>query len=385
MADATSQVSPAQLQQQNNAIRGAILANGVSRLQQISAQAIDPAGLAGGPIQIQPQNVGLIRGFLIQVDATLANTDGANDATLTEHGLANILTGVTYNDFNNIDRVVTTGRHLNMLASAKNNMVFGGAYAPNVPEQFGNNYPVQKAPATIAHGAQADVTQFYYLPLAYAKTDLRGAVYAGLIGATSQIKLTLNPTPFDAAGTSIDAVYQGGAGGYKANTKVTVTVYQDYIDQLPMTQGQPILPPIDLSTIYDLKRTTDAGLVANQDFGVNYANFRTFLSTMLIFNNGGVFNAGSDINSFALTLANASNLWKYTPKVAAMLARGQFMADPPPGTYWFDSRQAPVNTQVWGNAQLVVNANTVNAGASLEVSYEAFAMTQTIGGAGSLT
>lgn len=380
---AVAGVDPAQLQAQNNAIRQMILSNGIARLQQISSQSVNVAGLNGSPVAIQPQNVGIIRGFLVQIDAVLTNTGGAA-ANLTAFGLWNLLSRVGFTDFNNIDRINTRGFMLGMLNSAKNNMVFGGAYAPNIPVDFGNNYPVQTGPQSIAAGASANLSMFLYVPLAYAKSDLRGAVYAGLIGAVSKLSLTLNPNPVVAAGGETDAVYAGSAGAYGNGGNVQITVYQDYIDQLPMNQGQPILPPVDLSTIYDLKDTSQSGFVANQDFGIGYANFRTFLSTCLVFDNGGQLNPGTDITSFALTLANASNIWKYGPKVAAMLARGQFMADPPAGAYWFDSRQAPVNTQQWGNAELVVNASTVNAGAKLLVGYEAFAMTQTIGAAGSL-
>lgn len=382
MAD---QMTPAQLTAQNASIRQTLLQMGVARLQQISAQTYDPATI-GGPVTVNPTNVGLIRGFLIQVDATFTAHDAA---ALTEMGAANVISRINYNDFNNIDRITTTGAHLNVLASAKNNMVFGGCYAPNVPTGFGKNYAVQQAPNNVAGGADATLCEFFYLPLAYAALDLRGAVYAGLTGATSRIDITLNPNPFSAvpsgsAGYDDGAVYQGAAGNYKAGSRVKVTVYQDYIDQIPMVNGQPLLPPIDLSTVYELKNTTVGTPIANQDYGIGYSTNRTYLSTMLGFNNGGQMNPGTDITSFALELANASNIWKFSPKVAAMMARGQFMADMPTGFYFFDHRKAPINTAMYGNTQLVIQASTVNDNAKFSVAYESFAMSQIIAGGASL-
>lgn len=371
------QLTQQQLAQANAQARANILTAGVPRLQNIYSQAVIPSA-TGAPININVQNVGLMRGFLVRIKGTL-HTTGAGTANITEFGAANALTLVTFNDFNNIQRINTTGFHISMLNSAKQNMVFGGAYAPNVPVSFGNNWTVQSAPATIATGADGALTYFYYVPLAYSKLDLRGSVYAGLVNATAYLGLTLNPNPYIAAGDVLSGIYSGQAGGWKAATTVQVDVYQDYIDQLPVQNGQAVLPPLDISTIYDLKYTsTGAAITANQNYGIGYANFRTFLSTMLIVDNGGTYNVGSDVNYFALQAANSTNFWQYTADVAALLARTIFMADPPAGVYWFDTRDRPINTQQYGNVQLVVNMSTVNANPALLVGYEQFDLTQTI-------
>ena len=378
----------------NQAIRSAIIANGVSRLQQLSSQSVNPT-TQNGPVTINPNNVGIIRGFLVRMTGKLKNTGGAG-AALTGFGLANLLSNVAFQDFSNVTRINTTGWHINLLNSAKNNQVFGGAYAPNVSVGYGNNWGLNSAePVNPAAGADSVFTFFYYIPLAYSKSDLRGAVFAGLVGATAQLQLTINSNPFAAAGADPTlAVFAGSPGAFDGN--VNITVYQDYIDQLPtyaqlgytpsqgVSPSSPALPPVDMSTIYELINTSQSAIVAGQDFGISYTNLRTFLSTTVVFDNGGTLNTGSDVNYWALTLANSANVWKYTPDVAALLARGQFLADPPPGVYYFDHRAAPINTQVYGNAQLVLNASQVNNGAALLLGYEAMAMTQTIVGAPSV-
>jgi hypothetical protein len=382
---ANGQMTQMNVAQANLQARAAILNNGVPRLQNIYSQSVTPSA-TGAPVNVNFQNVGMVKGFLVRVKGTLHNSDGALTATRTGFGAANVLSNISLFDFNNILRINTTGAHISMLNSAKGNTVFGGAYSPNVPVSFGNNWTVQSAPATIANGADGAVTYFYYVPLAYSKLDLRGAIYAGLVNATAYLSLTVNPNPLVAAGADpISAVYAGAPGGWKAGTQVQIDVYQDYIDQLPVANGSVILPPLDISTVYDLKYTsTGAAITVNQDYGIPYANFRTFLSTMLVVDNGGTFNTGSDVTYFQLQAANSTTFWKYTPDVAALLARGIFMADPPAGVYWFDTRDRPINTQQFGNVQLVVNMNTVNANPSLQVGYEQFDLTQTIALASSL-
>ncbi len=134
------------------------------------------------------------------------------------------------------------------------------------------------------------------------------------------MQLEINPTPVTAAGDPGLAVYTGNTGDWNGN--VTITVWQDYIDQVPMDQsGNPILPQDDIATLYQLNNTTLSALVANQDFGVPFANFRNFLSTVLVYDNAGVYNNGTDINYFALQTANSSNIWRYGPEEAALEPR----------------------------------------------------------------
>jgi hypothetical protein len=167
-----------------------------------------------------------------------------------------------------------------------------------------------------------------------------------------------------------------------------VTVYQDYQDQLPVSQqGGVILPPLDLSTIYDLKNTLVTSIVANQDFPYQYANFRDFLSTFMIYVNTAATGArsnGTDINYWALQSANFTNIWKRNPDRVALIVRNALQVDPPPGVYYFSSRERPISTQQYGNMELILNAALAGTGAYLLVGVESFAMLNNVVGAGSL-
>jgi hypothetical protein len=373
MTTTMPQVSPQVLNMQQ---RAAVLSNAVTMTQPLFNGNFDPSQQS--VINIPPRNVGIIRGFIIEVTATLTNGAGTV-ANRTGFGSANLVKNVTFNDLNNNVRVNVPGWYLAMLDSARQGWAYGGAYANNLAMGYGNNWNVNAGPATIAAATDAQVRHIYYLPMAYSPTDLRGAIYAGVVSAQMNLQVTLNTAPFAGAGDPLSAVYSGNAaGGYKAGTPVNVSVYQVYLDQIPVLNGSPVLPILDMNTIYELKTSVLSGVTQNQDFPLPYSNFRDFLSTMAVFDNGGVFNSGSDVNYWSLISANTTNLFRMAPEIAALMARQTFMSDPPPGLYYFDHRDRPINTLAFGNMALNLNASNVNAGAQVVVGYEAFAQVNSL-------
>lgn len=374
---ASAPVNPVMINAQQ---RAAVLGMGQKMTQNIRTVSVDPT--SENIVNIPPRNVGLITGFIIEVTANVTN-GAATVANRTGFGSANILKRVTFTDLNNVQRVQTSGRHLALLNSARQGFAFGGAYAPNLPMAYGNNWSPFAAPATIAADADATIKHTYWLPLAYSSADLRGSVYAGIVSATMQIQLEINQNPFVGAGDPLDAVYSGNANG-AYDGDVTIKVYQVYIDQIPTIQNQPVLPLLDLNTIYDIKETAMTGMSEGQDFPVPYANFRAFLSTVAIYDNGGQFNSGSDVQDWSLVSANSTQLFKYGPDIAALLARQTFMSDPPPGTYYFDHRDKPLDTITYGNLELNLNALDVQPNAKLIMGFEAFQQVQQIPNASSL-
>jgi hypothetical protein len=378
-------------QAENDAImRRNIFAVGIERLQPLPPVSFNPANQT--QVTIQPQNVGLVRGFLVKVAGTITNTNAGSSGAafaLTQFGASNVLRNIVFTDTNNQTRHQTQGWHVGLINSAKQPMVMGAAYAPNVPVNYGNNWTVQSATTAPAAGADGTVQFYYYIPLSYGKYDLRGAMWAGITNAVAQLQLEINPTPVVASGDATLAVYSGNTGGWKSGSTVTISVWQDYIDQIPMVNTsagpQPMVPMSDLQTLYCLNNTTLTGLTVSQDYGVAFGNWRQFLSTCIVYNNAGVLNVGSDINDFKLMTANTSQIWKMGPSEAALMARSTFLADPPKGVYYFDSRLRPINTQQWGNVQIMVNPSVVTSSASaLMVGWEYFTQANQVTSAQSL-
>ena len=373
-----------QLLQQNSAARAAILAQAQNMVQSVAGATITTPGTTNNVVNVSPRLVGFLKRFIIEISATITNNDPANDIALTNLGPANILSSVVFTDLSNNVRVQTTGAHLHLLASAKRNRPFGSAFLSDSPVNFGSNYNVITAPSTIAkNGGTGTINMMVEVPITYSDTDFRGGIWLGVTNATANLQFTINPTPGVAAGSDQTNAIYGGSGSVVISS-ITYNVYQNYLDQLPATQQGIILPINDISTVYLLNNTTQTGMVANQEFPVPYANFRDFLSTFAIFDNGGTLNPGTDISYWALQAANYVNTLKVDPAILALWSRNMIQDDWPPGITYFSHRHKPISTIQYGNQELILNASTVNANAKLFVLYESFALVNLIAQAGAL-
>jgi len=215
---------------------------------------------------------------------------------------------------------------------------------------------------------------------------LRGAIYANVVNATFNLQLVVNPNMFvTSTADPVLAMYQSANTTLAIMPSFTVTVYQHYLDQVPISNNGPILPFYDISVSYLLNNTQYAGLVANQDNPFPYANFRDFLSTTLVYDNAGVLNAGTDINYFSITTANYTNIMKFDVNISSLFSRLRLQDDFPIGTYYFDHRNKPISTIQYGNISLNVNFKTVTSNASvLLAGYEALALQNQVVQAGSI-
>jgi hypothetical protein len=373
-----SQNQQINVQQQNQLARAAIQAQALEMVQQIFSSTATLASQSS--INVPVRNVGLLRGFWVEVSAVMSVASGT--ANLTAFGPANLVSSFVFYDLNNNVRHQTTGWHVAFLDSIRKQQPYSWGFSVGGPISYGPNWAQNTvaAPSTLPTTAPStpNVKMLYYIPVSYTKDDLRGAVYMGVTNATATLQINLNTNAFVASGVdATSAVYQGGTTPAWGNA--TVTVYQDYLDQLPVgSNGAPILPLLDLSTVYELKSTVLTGLVANNDFPIPYSNFRQFISTFMIFDNGGTLNVGSDINYLALQAANFTFMRKTDANLWQSWARDMLGTDFPDGVYYLDTRRMPLNTNQYGNLQLILNASSVNSGAAVLMGYEDFAMINTI-------
>lgn len=388
MAAAAPAMSAAQQQrlmvQTNAQNRQAILSQAIDRIQPIGSQTIFPTN---NPVQsFQPRAVGLVKRFIVEVTATI-NNSGSQTVTLTDIGLANLIQNVLYTDPSNIQRHNTTGFHLTALANAKRRRPYGASFQTNTIgavtaanlSQMMNVAPaswgVFSAPQTIAAAGNATVRGVFEIPLCYSDEDLRGAVYSALVNATQQLQITLTQTPITANPTdNFNAIYSGAAGSAGSITSATINVYQQYLDQLPLGQGGvPVLPGLDISSIYELKYANFSGITANQQNVVPFANFNSYLSTFCVYNSTGAQGGrtyGADTTKWQLTTANASNIWDVNPLLASQLSREHILVDNPAGTYYFPSRKAPIYINTFGNIALTLTPSAANASATILAFWE---------------
>lgn len=384
MAGQASQPNPQAL---NAAQRAAVLATSVNMKQQIFSGTFTPS--SQNVINVPAKNVGLIKRFIIEVAGTANNTDGANASAVSQIGLSNVLSNVSFTDLNNNLRINTNGFHLAAISMAKKRRPSQQTLSTVVADtnqmlQVGENFPVLTYVAPVKGASQA-FRAVFEVPLAYSDDDLRGAMYANVVNATANLQITINPTAMVAAGTdSTFAVFGNGAGNLSA---VTITVYQEYLDQLPIGKNGVVLPMLDLATIYELKNTNFNSFTNAQDFPIPFSNFRDFLSVFAVFNSTGAdqgLKNGSDVNYWGLQSANFTFIWKRDPLEIARDARNEIQVDFPKGVYYFPSRRKPISTTQYGNMQLILNPNAPSAPAYCLVCWEDFAYVNTLTQAGSL-
>lgn len=374
----------------NMAARNAVLASAIDMMQPIFTTMLAGA-IPGQVLNIPLRNVGLIKKLVVKVSFDIVQA-AAETHTLTPLGLANIFSNITFTDLSNQQRINTTGWHLHLLACARRQAIFGSAFTTDSPAPgtiatpygLGSNFNVIFSPAVVT--VLSHCNMYYEIPLAYSDYDLRGAIYASVVSATMNLQLTVNPN-FEVSNVATDttnAVYQSSNAVFATLSAFTITVYQNYLDQLPIGKNGVVLPILDLSTAYMLNNTTVTGLVANQDLPIPYANFRNFMSTICIYDNAGALNVGADIAYWALQSANYTNIWKLDPRTVALLTREIMNDDMPAGTYYFDHRRRPISTVQYGNMSLVLNPSAVTAGAAVFVGYEALGIINMVTQAGSL-
>lgn len=375
----------------NMAARNAVLATAIDMEQPIFQTTL-LGTIPGQVINIPVRNVGLIKKLTVSIAFDITPV-GVEMHTLTPFGLANVLSNVTFTDLSNQQRINTTGWHLHFLAAARRQSIYGAAYASDspapgtvlVPWGIGSNFRVVYSPPVVV-GAVAHCQMFYEIPIAYSDYDLRGAIYASVVSATMNLQLTINPT-FEVGPAVVDttnAVYQSSDGVLGTLSNFTITVYQNYLDQLPVGKNGVVLPIIDLSTAYLLNNTTVTGLVANQELPIPYANFRNFMSTIAVYDNAGALGVGADVAYWALQSANYTNIWRLDPRTVALRTRNIMGTDLPAGCYYFDHRRRPISTVQFGNMALVLNPSAVTAGASILIGYEALGIINMVTQAGSL-
>jgi P3 major capsid protein len=398
-------VSPSQL---NMAARNLILRGGMVggvykppaiNVWQPQNPILPAAPGPGSVLTFQPRNVGLVKRLIVRIRGTI--TAGAQAASLTPWGLANIVSNVTFFDLGNNQRINTTGWHLNLLSSAKRRRVFGAAYTSDTPNGFGNinngtghgntDFGVMYAPATIDADASGNFSLQLEIPFCKNDTDLRGAIYSDVTNAVMNVQVTLNPNMFVASTADPTlAAYQSAGASVPTLSNLSVQYWQNYLDQLPsMSQNGatvPILPQQDIGTAYMLTQSSSGLPVVNQDNAASFVNSRTYESVAFGYDNNGVLNVnGTDLTYVQLQSANFTNLLYLDAGMLQMMQRNVFMDDPPAALYYLDFRDRPIDTNQYGNMQLVIKPSSVGgSGAAFLYGWEAYGIIGLVNQGGSI-
>lgn len=378
------QMSPDQL---NMAQRRLVLSQSVKMKQSIFTTTFNPSNGNNVLFVNTIRPVGLLLRFIVEVTATFAEVGSGKTATVTDFGAANLLSQIQFTDLQNNQRHLCSGIQLMLAQSWKDRMPFVSAQTMAQAEgNWGANWTLTNAvaPTPSATGTARCV---YEIPIAYSDDDLRGAIYANVVSNQMSLQLTINPAPVPNAGDDTFAVFTTNDTSPGSITSVSINVYQEYLDQLPIGQNGIVLPILDTSTMYQLQFTNFKNLTAGQDNYFQYTNFRRFMSVSSIYNSTGTAGGrltGGDIDYWALVSANLTNIFKVGPLEQARITRRIMGTDPPAGTYYFPSRRHPIYTLSSGNMQLDLNPITAGANAYAYMMWEYFGDQNTLSQAGSL-
>jgi hypothetical protein len=378
-------VDPAQVQANNMNNRMLVLGNSVKIRQLLTSEIIGDVA-NGAPIQrnIPLRNVGLTTKLYMQISFTLAQS-AAETLTLTNFGPANIISNFTFADYSNYQRINTTGWHMDALATARAKMPFASAYTTSNPVKTGSNYNLKSAPNTVT--TAQTIYMIYEIPFAYSDTNLQGAVLSQVLNGNAYLTFTINPQMVVGnAGNPVGAVYQSSTSATGTITDFQYSIYQEYYDQLPQnSNGQYLLPAVDLQYVYGIYNTDVSGLATNSDNPYSFINYRQYMSLFAIYDNAGVLNAGTDMNRFKLLSANMLPIFDLTPPMVKLFERKIIGDDYPVGSYYFDFRDKPISTAQNGNMQMIFNPSVVTGSNSvMKLGLEYLGLLNQIAQAGSV-
>lgn len=337
---------------------------------------------------VNPLQIGFLRQFVVVVTGTVTNNTTGITLNRTTNGADNLLTNITFNDFTGNPRHNCSGRSLSYVESMKYNRIPGAAYTSDSVEGYVSNVASNAAPATIAgSGGTGVVTRVFEIPVMQdLGQQMAGGLWLGVNNQSTLLNLTITNTPAVAStGDPLTACYMGAtAGAITATfTNVTVTVYQDYWNNVPVdNKGNPMLPQQDIQTAYMITET-NSGLTfaASLAASWNFPTFSKLLGTYFAYDNGLQLLAGTDISQIALVVSNYSIIKQFNPQVLDRIARNICNASLPLGQYAIPSRQHPLDVSQYPSLQLQITPTVANAGAYALITTEILRPVQYMGAA----
>lgn len=328
-------------------------------------------GTLGGTTRIKLYNVGLITRLVLQVSARVAI--GTAAAVPSDKAPWNLIQSLKLTDFDNVDRVNCSGVQLFSVNSVRRRTLAG----------YNNEAAVQvMANPVVPTAVNADtIIQFFVeVPVAYDEQDLRGMMLAQTAVGESYLAITWASSLY--TNNNDDAVYAGAATSTVAlvsGQTINVRVWQDFI----YPQQINAIPSLDVATVYELAGnviSTDNLAVAQEKL-ISLPNVRSVIGTHFtyIFNNlmdNPTVAAGAEqtyqVSRWRI-LANGNNILSdETTPMHLWDMRSWLNSDLRAGMYFFQFRERPIETALYGNVQIGLTPLNVDANSRVEICHESF-------------
>ena len=373
---------------QNAMARRLIYSNAKPIYQMVTSKTFTNVSAGNNQLVVNPLQVGFLRRFIVEVTATISNTDTTHAANLTPNGADNLLTNITFADFTGNPRHNCSGRSLSAVEAAKYRRIPGAAVTSDSVSGYGSIVASNVAP-TIAESSSVTVTRVFEVPVMVDTGHfMAGGMWLGVNNQSTLLTLTLNLAPIVLpAGDPTNAIYQLVTGGATIAatpiTSCTIKVFQDYWNNVPQDKnGNPILPGVDIETAYMINETNSGMTFANgQPSAWAFPTFSKILGTYGIFDNAGVLNAGTDWTQLALVVSNYSIIKQYDPYTMSRALRDIIGVDLPKGMWGFITRMHPLDVTQYPSLQLQFTPSSASAGATMLITTELLRKVQYMGAA----
>lgn len=363
MATPTSSSSQAMTAAQNLAARQQLLQTGVHEF--IKTGTFGPF-LPGQTARIRLKNIGVMTELYARITASADNT-GTVAASPSPLAPYNLVSRVSFYDYDNVPRVRASGPELQLRNSVANGSLFDVALA--VQGALAGNTAIVEMPTAVGTNPLAfDLL----IPVAiHPESDLTGAILAQTVAGEQFLDFEFNA---NISGAAADQTYL-----YSATTDtvtvsaITVELYQRTIQpQLAPGANGLVLPQLDLLTVYELNgvQKTTSNIAVNQEKLIDYPNNRTILGMYVSFLNGGVYNSNASDLSLIRQIANGSQpIREYDPLVLLSEMRRVLKGDTFPAHYFILSRLVPIFTQLYGNVQLGLTPSSVATAGTVQATF----------------
>jgi hypothetical protein len=364
-----AQPNAAQMGQANYQQRMAFLTYG-KRMRKELATVTEAVG---GTSRVQLFNVGVLTKLLLEV--TVDITIGTAIAVPSAFAPWNLIRRLKVQDYDGTDRVNLSGFQLWVLNSVRNKQFYGGNNQSGAAV-FTN--PV--VPTAVANG---QIRFFIEVPIAFdvdnpdmKLQDTRGAIMSQTNVGQMFLNIDWNTSLY--GNGDIDSVYAGAATttvvGQNA-TPITLTVWQDFImpQPIPGTNVVP-LPRADLQTVYELAggvRSND-NLAVGAEKLLDLPNVRSVIGSYFNYVTGGAVAQGN-LSELRL-IVNGNQIFQDNTELSQLFTQRQFLnTDLVAGVFFYNSRQTPIQTAIYGNVQAGLTPAVVSGGNQyVEIMYESF-------------
>jgi hypothetical protein len=366
----------------NAAIRQNILANAIPVFQSVRSGSLTWVNGTPTTWSVLASNVGLIRRFYLKLTGTV-NCASGHTATPSLAGLANLLSNVQFTDQNNRLRINTTGWHLHLAASEKRRRVFGNAIlaaSQSDASGFGANFLTEQSTGAVSGGTAKNFTFVWEIPVINSNTDLTGAIYANQTTSNNQLQFTIPASPFVYSADAFNASYTMDAAlatSLPTLTNLQWTLYQDFLDQLPVDNtGFAQLPPIDIAYALVYQMINPGAIIQAQDNLYALPPFNVYQDLMLFWDNYGFSGTiGADINYIKAQISNTYVLRYEDVDTLAIKTRNLLGSDFPAknsvgAVFDLNFRHKPLSVNQLSSTNIVFNPATVQSGGNLQIGQE---------------